>query len=85
MFSGCDSWSLEIASPVAAPRLFRAAVMDWHTLAPKVASHVVASAHPVDGEGGVGSVRQFNFTSGKCPRHAQIAMLSADAETADGA
>ncbi|CAD6210853.1 unnamed protein product [Miscanthus lutarioriparius] len=26
-------------------------------------SHVVASAHPVEGEGGVGSVRQFNFTS----------------------
>ncbi|RLN19522.1 pathogenesis-related protein 1-like [Panicum miliaceum] len=39
--------------------------MDWHTLAPKVTSHVVASAHPVEGEGGVGSVRQFNFTSGK--------------------
>ncbi|KAL6901928.1 hypothetical protein ACP4OV_004804 [Aristida adscensionis] len=57
------SWTLEIVSPVAAPRLFRAAVMDWHTLAPKVASDVVASAHPVDGEGGVGSVRQFNFTS----------------------
>ncbi|PWZ04369.1 Pathogenesis-related protein 1 [Zea mays] len=58
-----NSWTVEIASPVAAPRLFRAAVMDWHTLAPKVASHVVASAHPVEGEGGVGSVRQFNFTS----------------------
>ena len=46
--------------------------MDWHTLAPKVASHVVASAHPVEGEGDVGSVRQFNFTSGtyvqKLPR-----------------
>ncbi|PUZ41459.1 hypothetical protein GQ55_9G507000 [Panicum hallii var. hallii] len=59
-----NSWNLEIASPVAAPRLFRAAVMDWHTLAPKLASHVVASAHPVDGDGNVGSVRQFSFTSG---------------------
>ncbi|KAL6649773.1 hypothetical protein ACP70R_013997 [Stipagrostis hirtigluma subsp. patula] len=58
-----NSWTLEIASPVTAPRLFRAAVMDWHTLAPKLASDVVASAHPVEGEGGVGSVRQFNFTS----------------------
>ena len=62
--ASANSWTLEIASPVAAPRLFRAAVMDWHTLAPKVASLVVASAHPVEGEGGVGSVRQFNFTSG---------------------
>ncbi|GJN31215.1 hypothetical protein PR202_gb19581 [Eleusine coracana subsp. coracana] len=58
-----NSWTLEIASPVSAPRLFRAAVMDWHTLAPKLVSDVVASAHPVEGEGGIGSVRQFNFTS----------------------
>ncbi|CAN6295404.1 unnamed protein product [Urochloa humidicola] len=61
--ASANSWTLEIASPVAAPRLFRAAVMDWHTLAPKLTSHAVASAHPVEGEGGVGSVRQFNFTS----------------------
>ena len=63
--ASANGWSLEIASPVAAPRLFRAAVMDRHILAPKVASHVVASAHRVEGEGGVGSVRQFNFTSGR--------------------
>ncbi|VAH50983.1 unnamed protein product [Triticum turgidum subsp. durum] len=58
------SWAHEIEASVAAPRLFRAGVMDWHTLAPKLAPQVVASAHPVEGEGGVGSVRQFNFTSG---------------------
>ncbi|XP_047086530.1 pathogenesis-related protein 1-like [Lolium rigidum] len=58
-----DSWALEIESPVAAPRLFKAGVMDWHTLAPKLAPHIIASAHPIEGEGGVGSVRQFNFTS----------------------
>ncbi|GJN31217.1 hypothetical protein PR202_gb19583 [Eleusine coracana subsp. coracana] len=62
--ASANSWTLEIASPVAAPRLFRAAVMDWHTLAPKLAPHVVASAHPVEGDGGIGNVRQFNFTSG---------------------
>jgi hypothetical protein len=62
--ASANSWTLEIASPVAAPRLFRAAVMDWHTLAPKLVADVVASAHPVEGEGGVGSVRQFNFTPG---------------------
>ncbi|KAM0899197.1 hypothetical protein ACQ4PT_021492 [Festuca glaucescens] len=58
-----NSWTLEIESPVATPRLFRAAVLDWHTLAPKLAPHIVASAHPVEGEGSIGSVRQFNFTS----------------------
>ncbi|XP_044318550.1 pathogenesis-related protein 1-like [Triticum aestivum] len=56
-------WPHEIESSVAAPRLFRAGVMDWHTLALKLAPHIVASAHPVEGEGGIGSVRQFNFTS----------------------
>uniref|UniRef100_A0ACD5YMH6 Uncharacterized protein n=1 Tax=Avena sativa TaxID=4498 RepID=A0ACD5YMH6_AVESA len=58
-----NSWRLEIQSPVAAPRLFRAAVLDWHTLAPQLAPHIIASAHPVVGEGRIGSVRQFNFTS----------------------
>uniref|UniRef100_A0A453C3N5 Uncharacterized protein n=1 Tax=Aegilops tauschii subsp. strangulata TaxID=200361 RepID=A0A453C3N5_AEGTS len=66
-----DSWTHEIESPVAAARLFRAGVMDWHTLAPKLAPHIVASAHPVEGEGGIGSIRQFNFTSGTT-RHAQF-------------
>ncbi|KAM0870889.1 hypothetical protein ACQ4PT_039742 [Festuca glaucescens] len=58
-----NSWTVEIESPVAAQRLFRAGVMDWHTLAPKLAPHIVASAHPVEGEGSIGSVRQSNFTS----------------------
>uniref|UniRef100_A0ACD5X386 Uncharacterized protein n=1 Tax=Avena sativa TaxID=4498 RepID=A0ACD5X386_AVESA len=60
-----NSWTLEIESPVAASRLFRAGVMDWHNLAPKVAPHIVASAHPIEGAGGIGigSVRKFNFTS----------------------
>ncbi|VAI71743.1 unnamed protein product [Triticum turgidum subsp. durum] len=62
--SSTNSWTHEIESAVTAPRLFRAGVMDWHTLAPKLAPQIVASAHPVEGEGGIGSVRQFNFTSG---------------------
>jgi hypothetical protein len=70
--ASASSWTLEIASPVAAPRLFRAAVMDWHTLAPKLVADVVASAHPVEGEGAVGSVRQFNFTPGMCQPRAHI-------------
>ena len=49
-----STWTLEIESPVAASRLFRAGVMDWHNLAPKVAPHIIASAHPVEGAGGIG-------------------------------
>ncbi|XP_044958377.1 pathogenesis-related protein 1-like [Hordeum vulgare subsp. vulgare] len=58
-----NSWTHEIESSVSASRIFRAGVMDWHTLAPKLAPQIVTSAHPVEGEGGIDSVRQFNFTS----------------------
>jgi hypothetical protein len=64
-----NSWTVEIESPVAAQRLFRAGVMDWHTQAPKLAPHIVATAHPIEGEGNIGSVRQFNFTSGTRTTH----------------
>ncbi|KAJ3683661.1 hypothetical protein LUZ60_013888 [Juncus effusus] len=59
-----SSWSLEVECAVSAPRLFRAAIMDWHNLAPKAASDQVVSAVPIEGDGNVGSVRQFNFAPG---------------------
>nr|CAD1830129.1 unnamed protein product [Ananas comosus var. bracteatus] len=58
------SWNFEIESPVAVPRLFRAALLDWHNLAPKFAPEIVVSATVIEGNGGGGSVRQFNFSSG---------------------
>ncbi|KAJ1699325.1 hypothetical protein LUZ63_007837 [Rhynchospora breviuscula] len=59
-----SNWSCEIESAVPAPRLFRAAMMDWHNLAPKLASDKIVSAAAVEGDGSVGSVRQFNFAPG---------------------
>ncbi|XP_078160736.1 pathogenesis-related protein 1-like [Carex rostrata] len=59
-----SSWTTEIEVTVPAPRLFKAAILDWHNLAPKVSSGKVVSAAPVEGNGGVGSIRQFNFASG---------------------
>jgi hypothetical protein len=38
-------------------------MMDWHTLAPKLTSHIVANSHPIEGNGDFDSVTQFNFTS----------------------
>ncbi|XP_078180380.1 pathogenesis-related protein 1-like [Carex rostrata] len=58
------SWSSEVESSIPAPRLFKAAIMDWHNLAPKLSPDKVVSAIPVEGEGGVGSIRQFNFAPG---------------------
>ncbi|KAJ3699803.1 hypothetical protein LUZ61_003508 [Rhynchospora tenuis] len=59
-----SSWTVEIDSTIPAPRLFKAAFIDWHNLAPKVAPEKIVSAAPVSGEGGVGSIRQFNFAPG---------------------
>jgi hypothetical protein len=59
-----STWTIEIETAVPAPHLFKAAVVDWHNLAPKIASDKIVSAVPVEGTGGVGSIRQFNFTPG---------------------
>ncbi|KAJ3683660.1 hypothetical protein LUZ60_013887 [Juncus effusus] len=62
-----SSWSLEVECAVSAPRLFKAAVMEWHNLAPKAASDKVVSAVPIEGDGKAGSIRQFNFVPGSMP------------------
>ncbi|XP_078160731.1 pathogenesis-related protein 1-like [Carex rostrata] len=59
-----STWTTEIETAVPAPRLFKAAVMDWHNLAPKIASDKIVSAAPAEGDGGIGSTRQFNFAPG---------------------
>ncbi|THU57862.1 hypothetical protein C4D60_Mb03t08050 [Musa balbisiana] len=56
------SWTLEIEFSVHASRIFKAAVLDWHSLAPKVVPEFVVSGVVLEGEGGAGSVRQLNFS-----------------------
>jgi hypothetical protein len=51
----------EIPSVIPAPRLFKAAILDWHNLAAKIAADKVVSAVTIEGDGGIGSVRQLNF------------------------
>ncbi|KAM0870395.1 hypothetical protein ACQ4PT_040027 [Festuca glaucescens] len=58
-----NSWIHESKSEVAVPRMFRACVMDCHTLAPKLAPHIIDNAHHVEGDGGVGSIRHYNCGS----------------------
>ncbi|KAH7676481.1 Bet v I type allergen protein [Dioscorea alata] len=57
------SWAVEVESPVAASRLFKA-LLEWHNLAPKASPEVISSAQIItlNETEGVGSVRQFNFT-----------------------
>ncbi|XP_078163890.1 pathogenesis-related protein 1-like [Carex rostrata] len=51
----------EITTVIPAPRLFKAAILDWHNLAPKIAADRIVSAVNIGGDGGVGTVRQINF------------------------
>jgi len=65
-----NSWTLEITTPVAALRLLRAAVMETDPPWPhnaRLPGTVVASAHIVQSDARVGSVKQFNFTSHNAP------------------
>ncbi|KAJ0979904.1 hypothetical protein J5N97_015378 [Dioscorea zingiberensis] len=56
------SWSIEVESSVPAGRLFKAVILEWHNVAPKVLPEIVKSASAVHVDGDVGSVRQINFT-----------------------
>ncbi|KAM0924270.1 hypothetical protein ACQ4PT_004916 [Festuca glaucescens] len=58
-----NSWTLELESRVATQRKFRACVMDWHNLAPKLAPYIFNNAHHAEGDGGIGSVRHYNCNS----------------------
>nr|ADJ53040.1 pathogenesis-related protein 10 [Pinus pinaster] len=52
----------EEVSQVEARRLWNASVKDSHNLFPKVLPELVASVTLIQGDGGVGSIRQINFT-----------------------
>ncbi|XP_068659286.1 major strawberry allergen Fra a 1-3-like [Aristolochia californica] len=55
-------FSFELESPVNAARIFKAAVLDSQSVMPKAMPQVVSSASLLQGDGGVGSVKQFKFT-----------------------
>ncbi|KAH9305713.1 hypothetical protein KI387_010117 [Taxus chinensis] len=56
------SISHEIESPVEAKRLWNAFVKDGHNLLPKQVPEIFSSITLLEGDGGVGSIRQINFT-----------------------
>ncbi|MQM03543.1 hypothetical protein Taro_036322 [Colocasia esculenta] len=56
------SFTEEYESPVALGRLWKAGILDAHVLMPKLLPEVIASVDVVEGDGGAGTVTQFNFT-----------------------
>lgn len=56
--------SNEILSPVSPARLWKAIVKDSHNLMPKLMPDIVSSIVILKGDGGIGTIRKTNFTSG---------------------
>ncbi|KAL2603911.1 hypothetical protein AAZX31_09G040000 [Glycine max] len=54
----------EYPSPISPSRLFKALVVDAHDLIPKLLPHAVKSIEIIQGNGGPGSIKQFNFVEG---------------------
>ncbi|CAA6669126.1 unnamed protein product [Spirodela intermedia] len=56
------SFTQEIESPIAPARLWKAGILDADVLLPKLLPEVIASVDIIEGDGGVGTIKQCNFT-----------------------
>ena len=56
------SYSIETESPVEVKRLWNA-TLDTHNLLPKIAPEIISSITLLQGDGGVGTIRQLYFTA----------------------
>ncbi|KAA8536503.1 hypothetical protein F0562_028981 [Nyssa sinensis] len=54
----------EFTTPIAPARMFKALILDSHNLVPKLMPQSIKSVEFVEGDGGVGSIKQTNFTDG---------------------
>ncbi|ESR32712.1 hypothetical protein CICLE_v10006674mg [Citrus x clementina] len=49
-------------SPIAVERLWKALICDAHNFMPKALPQVISSIDLLEGDGGVGTIKKFNFT-----------------------
>lgn len=61
---GLVSFVQEIESPIAASRLFKALVLDYHNLFKQLIPESIISNETIQGDGGIGSIKQINFIQG---------------------
>lgn len=60
---GVHTFTQEITTPIAPARMFKALIVDSHYLVPKLMPSI-KSIEFVEGDGGVGSIKQTNFPEG---------------------
>ncbi|XP_030515050.1 major strawberry allergen Fra a 1-3-like [Rhodamnia argentea] len=58
---GVVTYSQEFTSVVAPSRMFKALVLDSHNIIPKIVPGGIKSVEFIEGDGGVGSIKQTNF------------------------
>ncbi|XP_030463073.1 major allergen Pru ar 1-like [Syzygium oleosum] len=66
------TFTQEFTAPIAPSRMFKALILDSHNLIPKIAPQGIKSIEFIEGDGGVGSIKQTNFADGghlKCLKH----------------
>lgn len=61
---GVVTYTEEFASPIPAPRLFKALIVDADNLIPKIVPQAIKSIETIEGDGGPGSIKQMNFIEG---------------------
>ncbi|KAK3412112.1 major strawberry allergen Fra a 1.05 [Eucalyptus grandis] len=69
---GIITFTQEFTTSIAPSRMFKALILDSHNLIPKIAPQGIKSIEFIEGDGGVGSIKQTNFAEGghlKCLKH----------------
>lgn len=61
---GVITFTEEFSSPVPAGRLFKAFVLDFDHLLPKLMPQVLKNIETIEGSGGPGTIKKLNFTEG---------------------
>ncbi|KAF8036813.1 hypothetical protein BT93_C2508 [Corymbia citriodora subsp. variegata] len=77
---GVVTFAQELESPVAPDRLFKALMLDSHVLFPKIMPKYIKSIELVQGDGGVGSVKQTNFSPESLLKYAKHRIDGLDAD-----
>ncbi|KAG2697541.1 hypothetical protein I3843_07G110800 [Carya illinoinensis] len=77
---GVISFLQEFESPVDPDRLFKALILDSCNLCPKLLPQHIKSIDIIEGDGGVGSIKQINFAQGIHFKYAKYRIDELDME-----
>ena len=77
---GVITYSQEIPCTVAPARMFKALVLDSQNLLPKIIPQGIKSIEFIEGDGGVGSIKQTNFQEGSPIKYVKHKIDAIDAD-----